>query len=140
MEITLQEKFGLANENKNYDEIYVSKAQNQENGYLKTKKILKEFSALKGNFISAEEMYAFSLSHNTKEDIELVYNRISCSCSAKYIYKFANFFADELSLNQMRVLYKELVDMGSERYISKFIKDVLPKINAKAYSKEERYC
>ena len=140
MESALREKYGVTREKQNYDKIDIRKTQNQDNGYLKTKKILREFSALNGNYISAEEMYAFSLSHNSKEDIELVYEHISCSHSAECIYKFANFFADDLSLSQMRELYRELVDMGNEIYISKFIKDVLPKINAKDYSDEERYC
>ncbi len=140
MESVLQEKYSVTREKLNFKKIDIRKTQNQDYGYLKTKKILKEFSALKGNYISAEEMYAFSLSHNSREDIELVYENIACSYSAEYIYKFANFFASELSLRQMRELYSRFVDTGNEIYISKFIKDVLPKINAKDYSDEERYC
>lgn len=140
MEATLQEKSSVLNKTKNYDEIDIRNTQVQDYGYLKTKKLLKEFSILKGNYISAEEMYAFSLSHNSKEDLDLVYSRISCSYSAEYIYKFASYFAEELSLRQMRDLYKELVNSGSEYYISQFVKNVLPKINAKDYSSEERFC
>lgn len=124
---------------KNYNEIDISKYdEEQYQSLLKTKKILKEFSAIKGNFLTAEQLYAYSLSHNTQDDINQIYGLMANSASAEYIYKFANYFADYLDTNQMRVLYKQLVDMDSEIYIHHFIRDVLPKINKKDSALDER--
>lgn len=104
--------------------------------YLKTKKILREFNPLKGIYMSAKELYYKSLSCSNKEDFRLYYERISTSSNPYYMCKFAEYFADELSLNDMRAIYKTIVDTDNEIYIKMFIKNVLPKIQDK---EEERY-
>ncbi len=104
--------------------------------YLKTKKILREFSPLKGIYMSAKELYYKSLSCSNKEDFRLYYERISTSSNPYYMCKFAEYHADELSLKDMRRIYKTLVDIGNEIEIARFIKNVLPKIQDK---EEERY-
>ena len=104
--------------------------------YLKTKKLLREFNPLKGIYMSAKELYYKSLSCSNKEDFRLYYERIATSSSPYYMCKFAEYFADELSLKDMRFIYKTLVDIGNEIEIARFIKNVLPKIQDK---EEERY-
>lgn len=104
--------------------------------YLKTKKLLREFNPLKGIYMSAKELYYKSLSCSNKEDFRLYYERISTSSNPYYMCKFAEYFADELSLKDMRRIYKTLVDIGNEIEIARFIKNVLPKIQDK---EEERY-
>lgn len=104
--------------------------------YLKTKKILREFSPLKGIYMPAKELYYKSLSCSNKEDFRLYYERISTSSNPYYMCKFAEYHADELSLKDMRRIYKTLVDIGNEIEIARFIKNVLPKIQDK---EEERY-
>ena len=104
--------------------------------YLKTKKILREFNPLKGIYMPAKELYYKSLSCSNKEDFNLYFERILNSYNPFYICKFAEYFADELSLNDMRAIYKTIVDTDNEIYIKMIIKNVLPKIQDK---EEERY-
>ncbi len=104
--------------------------------YLKTKKILKEFSPAKGVYFSADVLYFKSLSCSNKEDFQLYFDHIVNSYNAEFIYKFAKYHADDLTISQMRDIYSTLVETENRKYIKKFAEDVATRI---PYVEEERY-
>lgn len=59
------------------------------------------------------------------------FNDILIMSSPEYLYKFALYFYQTLTMDDIRVIYSSLVKCQNEIYIQKFIKDVLPKIQTK---------
>ena len=116
----------------------LSKNDDSYLSYLKTKKILKEYSPAKGIYMPTDVLYYKSLSCSYKEDFDLYYEHIVNSYNAEFIYKFANYHADELSFSQMRDIYHVLVETENKKYIGLFAKNVVPKI--KNDEEVERYC
>lgn len=127
---------GLVKESENFKVEVLHSDDESYQTLLKTKQILREFSPLNNMYLSSSELYNRSLTCSNEEDFQLFYTHIINSSNARYVYQFANYFADRLSLRQMRESYKALVDMNNEKYIYLFIKNVLPKINSKDYEED----
>lgn len=132
----LSQHKGLVKESENFKVEVLHSDDESYQALLKTKQILREFSPLNNMYLTSAQLYNKALTCSNEEDFQLFYNHIVNSSNARYVYQFANYFADRLSLRQMRESYKALVDMNNEKYIYLFIKNVLPKINSKDYEED----
>ena len=90
------------------------------------------------NFIASEKILQKAKNAKSDKEFNEVFGLLSPFSSPKVLYEFAYYFIDRLSLNDIREIYKNIVNANNYEYIKKFQKDVFPKLQEKEAKELEK--